>query len=164
MATPAQYLGTGKRKTSVARVILRPGDGDTWINGKTIQEYFPRQVHQMLATAPLKTAGLEGRYASVYPDRTNGLHRETYAVFAGPAVHYGGKKWWATLSYQPQLFGAPSPGRRAALAAGAGLALGEPLVIAAGRAQRYVAGAIAHGIAIGHGARVLDHFWQTRSG
>ncbi|MDX6426487.1 MAG: Ribosomal protein, partial [Gaiellaceae bacterium] len=33
MATPAQYLGTGKRKTSVARVILRPGDGDTWING-----------------------------------------------------------------------------------------------------------------------------------
>jgi small subunit ribosomal protein S9 len=62
MATPAQYLGTGKRKTSVARVILRPGDGATWINGKSIQEYFPRQVHQMLATAPLKTAGLEGQY------------------------------------------------------------------------------------------------------
>ena len=61
-AIPAQYLGTGKRKTSVARVILRPGDGTTWINGKTIQEYFPRQVHQMLATAPLKTAGLEGQY------------------------------------------------------------------------------------------------------
>jgi small subunit ribosomal protein S9 len=62
MATPAQYLGTGKRKTSVARVILRPGDGDTWINGKKIEEYFPRQVHRMLATAPLKTAGLDGRY------------------------------------------------------------------------------------------------------
>ena len=62
MATPAQYLGTGKRKTSVARVILRPGDGDTWINGKKIEEYFPRQVHRMLATAPLKTAGLEGQY------------------------------------------------------------------------------------------------------
>ena len=62
MSTPAQYLGTGKRMTSVARVILRPGDGATWINGKSIQEYFPRQVHQMLATAPLKTAGLEGQY------------------------------------------------------------------------------------------------------
>src|SRR4051812_50132537 len=62
MATPAQYLGTGKRKTSVARVILRPGGGDTWINGKKIEEYFPRQVHRMLATAPLKTAGLEGQY------------------------------------------------------------------------------------------------------
>jgi small subunit ribosomal protein S9 len=62
MATPAQYLGTGKRKTSVARVILRPGSGATWINGKTIEEYFPRQVHQMLATAPLKTAGVDGQY------------------------------------------------------------------------------------------------------
>src|SRR3954471_2475437 len=63
MSTPAQYLGTGKRKTSVARVILRPGDGATWINGKSIQEYFPRPEHQMLAAAPLKTAALEGQYA-----------------------------------------------------------------------------------------------------
>ena len=61
-ATPAQYLGTGKRKTSVARVILRPGAGATWINGKPIEEYFPRMVHRMLATAPLKVAGLEGQY------------------------------------------------------------------------------------------------------
>ena len=51
-----------------------------------------------------------------------------------------------------------------ASALAAGLALGEPLAIAAGRAQRYVAGAIAHGIAVGHGAHVLDHFWETRSG
>jgi hypothetical protein len=59
--------------------------------------------------APRWFLGVEGRYSSVYPDWTEGLHRETYAVFAGPAVHYAGKKWWATLSYQPQLFGAPSP-------------------------------------------------------
>jgi hydroxymethylpyrimidine/phosphomethylpyrimidine kinase len=45
----------------------------------------------------------------------------------------------------------------------AGLALGEPLVTAAGRAQRYVAGAIEHSVAIGHGAHVLNHFWQTRT-
>ena len=62
MATPAQYLGTGKRKTSVARVILRPGDGKTWVNGKSIEEYFPRLLHRTLATAPLKVAGLEGQY------------------------------------------------------------------------------------------------------
>ena len=62
MSQIAQYRGTGKRKTSVARVILRPGDGATWVNGRTIEEYFPRQVHRMLATAPLKTAGLEGQY------------------------------------------------------------------------------------------------------
>ncbi len=55
-------------------------------------------------------AGAQGCYASVYPDWTNGLHRETYAVFAGPAIHYGGKKWWATVTYLPQLLGKPSPG------------------------------------------------------
>jgi small subunit ribosomal protein S9 len=62
MATTAQYLGTGKRKTSVARVILRPGDGKTWVNGKSIEEYFPRLLHRTMATAPLKVAGLEGQY------------------------------------------------------------------------------------------------------
>jgi small subunit ribosomal protein S9 len=62
MAQTAQYLGTGKRKTSVARVILRPGDGATWFNGKTIEDYFPRPAHRALALAPLKTAGVEGQY------------------------------------------------------------------------------------------------------
>ena len=62
MADIAQYLGTGKRKTSVARVILRPGDGKTWVNGKTLEEYFPRAVHRVLITAPLKIAGADGTY------------------------------------------------------------------------------------------------------
>ena len=62
MANPAQYLGTGKRKTSVARVILRPGDGATWINGKAIEEYFPRLVHRVTALSPLKTTELLGQY------------------------------------------------------------------------------------------------------
>ena|SRR2546428_6499303 len=62
MAEIAQYLGTGKRKTSVARVILRPGDGTTWINGKTIEQYFPRATHRVLVTAPLRVAGAEGTY------------------------------------------------------------------------------------------------------
>jgi small subunit ribosomal protein S9 len=62
VADIAQYLGTGKRKTSVARVILRPGDGQTWFNGRTLEDYFPRAVHRMMVLAPFKTAGLEGRY------------------------------------------------------------------------------------------------------
>jgi hypothetical protein len=65
--------------------------------------------------APNWFLGVEGRYASVYPDWTNGLHRETYAVFAGPAIHYGGNRWWATLTFLPQLFGQPSPGGSRAL-------------------------------------------------
>src|SRR2546430_315680 len=62
MSQAAQYLGTGKRKTSVARVILRPGDGATWINGKTIEEYFPRATHRFVVLAPLRTAGVEGTF------------------------------------------------------------------------------------------------------
>jgi small subunit ribosomal protein S9 len=58
----AQYLGTGKRKTSVARVILRPGDGSSWINGRTLEEYFPRQVLRTIVTMPLRAAGLEGSF------------------------------------------------------------------------------------------------------
>lgn len=62
MSQLAQYQGTGKRKTSVARVILRPGDGQTWINGRTLEEYFPRQVLRTVATMPLRTAGVEGAF------------------------------------------------------------------------------------------------------
>jgi len=62
MTEIAQYSGTGKRKTSVARVILRPGDGATWINGRTMEEYFPRATHRSLALAPLDTAGAAGTY------------------------------------------------------------------------------------------------------
>ena len=58
----AQYLGTGKRMTSVALVILRPGDGQRWFNGRTIEEYFPRATHRATVLAPLKVANVEGRY------------------------------------------------------------------------------------------------------
>jgi len=62
MAEIAQYLGTGKRKTSVARVILRPGDGKTWINGRTLEEYFVRATHRQMVAAPLETAGALNTY------------------------------------------------------------------------------------------------------
>jgi small subunit ribosomal protein S9 len=58
----AQYLGTGKRKTSVARVILRPGDGKSWINGRTLEEYFPRLAHRKMVLAPLEVAGAAQTY------------------------------------------------------------------------------------------------------
>ena len=62
MSQIAQYLGTGKRKTSVARVILRPGDGQTWINGRAIEDYFPRETLRTVATMPLRVAGVEGTF------------------------------------------------------------------------------------------------------
>ena len=62
MSELAQYQGTGKRKTSVARVILRPGDGTWWVNGRTLDDYFPRATQRTLAAAPLRVAGVEGRF------------------------------------------------------------------------------------------------------
>lgn len=51
--------------------------------------------------------GVEGRYHSEYPNWTQGLHREHYAIFAGPSLHYGGRKWWFTATYLPQITGSP---------------------------------------------------------
>ena len=52
--------------------------------------------------------GAEGRYQSVYPDWTHGLHRENYAVQAGPMLHFDSGRWAATASFLPQLFGSPA--------------------------------------------------------
>jgi small subunit ribosomal protein S9 len=48
-----QYYGTGRRKTSTARVYLRPGTGDIRINRKTFDEYFPNQALRMIIRQPL---------------------------------------------------------------------------------------------------------------
>jgi small subunit ribosomal protein S9 len=48
-----QYYGTGRRKTSTARVYLRPGTGEFKINRKTFEEYFPNQALRMIIRQPL---------------------------------------------------------------------------------------------------------------
>ena len=85
MAEIAQYLGTGKRKTSVARVILRPGDGKTWINGRTLEEYFPRAVHRKMAVAPLDVAGAAGTYDLRVRVHGGGISGQAGAVRHGVA-------------------------------------------------------------------------------
>jgi small subunit ribosomal protein S9 len=82
MSQVAQYRGTGKRKTSVARVILRPGDGATWFNGRTIEDYFPRESQRSLALSPIRVAGLEGKY-----DIRVRVHGGGYSGQAGAVRH-----------------------------------------------------------------------------
>ena len=48
-----QYYGTGRRKTSTARVYLRPGSGEFRINRKTFEQYFPNQTLRMIIRQPL---------------------------------------------------------------------------------------------------------------
>lgn len=57
--------------------------------------------------APHWWVGAEARYHSVYPDWTHGLHRENYAVYAGPSVHFDADEWAVTATWLPQLFGGP---------------------------------------------------------
>ena len=57
--------------------------------------------------APNWFLGLEARYHSEYPDWPTETEREHYAIFLGPAIHYGAEHWWATLTLLPQVYGAP---------------------------------------------------------
>jgi small subunit ribosomal protein S9 len=57
----ARVQATGKRKTSIARVVLRAGSGDFQINKRTLEDYFPRHQHQTFVRQPLLTSGYEGK-------------------------------------------------------------------------------------------------------
>ena len=85
MAELAQYRGTGKRKTSVARVILRPGDGATWFNGRTLEEYFPRPTLQQDVRQPLEATGNESRMDVVARIHGGGPSGQAGAVRHGVA-------------------------------------------------------------------------------
>ena len=60
-------------------------------------------------------AGIEGRYASVYPNWTRGLHRKAYALSAGPTIAFSAHEWSASLSWLPQLAGGGTPHRSLSL-------------------------------------------------
>ncbi|AEB11521.1 ribosomal protein S9 [Marinithermus hydrothermalis DSM 14884] len=57
-----QYYGTGRRKTAVARVFLRPGDGKITVNKQDFQDYFRGIIKAVSALEPLRVTGLMGRF------------------------------------------------------------------------------------------------------
>jgi small subunit ribosomal protein S9 len=61
LASDARIQATGKRKTSIARVILLAGNGSFEINKRSLEEYFPRHQHQTFVRQPLLTSGYEGK-------------------------------------------------------------------------------------------------------
>jgi small subunit ribosomal protein S9 len=56
MNNQQQYYGTGRRKSAVARVFLRPGKGKIQVNGKAIDEFFSRETGRMIVRQPLELA------------------------------------------------------------------------------------------------------------
>jgi small subunit ribosomal protein S9 len=61
MATDQNY-GTGRRKTSTARVFLRPGSGNITINDRAIDKYFGRETSRMICRQPLETVDMADRF------------------------------------------------------------------------------------------------------
>lgn len=63
MATPVQqYIGTGRRKASTARVILRRGKGDITVNSKPLDQFFGRKTARMIVRQPLELTQLDGMF------------------------------------------------------------------------------------------------------
>ena len=61
MAT-AHYYGTGRRKTSTARVFLKTGNGNITVNGRALDEYFGREVARMIVRQPLQLAEMSDKF------------------------------------------------------------------------------------------------------
>ena len=61
MATETHY-GTGRRKSSAARVFIRPGSGEIVVNGRALDTFFGRETSRMMVRQPLTIAGAEGKF------------------------------------------------------------------------------------------------------
>ena len=85
LAADARYRATGKRKTSVARVILKPGDGTYSVNGKPLDVYFPRQTLQVSVRGPLDAVGYSSRMDVVAKIHGGGVAAQAGALRHGVA-------------------------------------------------------------------------------
>lgn len=85
MSEVNQIQTVGRRKTAVARVILRPGSGEWSINGRPMAEYFPRPTHQIRVEEPLKVADVEGQFDVFVRVNGGGLTGQADAVRLGLA-------------------------------------------------------------------------------
>jgi small subunit ribosomal protein S9 len=83
LASGARYRATGKRKTAVARVTLRPGDGAYTINGRPLETHFPRFTLQRQIRQPLETVGYEERMDVVATMHGGGVSAQAGALRHG---------------------------------------------------------------------------------
>jgi small subunit ribosomal protein S9 len=95
--TEERYYATGKRKTTVARVWLRPGEGKIEVNKRTFDDYFPRETLRMTIMQPLELTNTTGQF-DVYVNVKGGG-----ASGQAGAIRHGISK--ALLSYNEQLRG-----------------------------------------------------------
>ncbi|MDA0999381.1 MAG: 30S ribosomal protein S9 [bacterium] len=83
MATAVKFYATGKRKTSIARVWLHPGDGRMLVNSTLAEEYFLRDTALMLLKQPFELTGTWGRFDVRATVKGGGLSGQAGAVRHG---------------------------------------------------------------------------------
>lgn len=95
MAELNQFWGTGRRKTSVARVVLRPGTGKIQVNHQAFENYFPSEVLRVEVEQPLVFTESTGKFDVVVTAQGGGIHGQAGAAKLGIAR--------ALILYNPEL-------------------------------------------------------------
>lgn len=85
MAAPVQYIAIGRRKTAVARVYLRPGNGNIIINKREGMEYVPVESRQKTLVSPFETTGTTGQFDLVVNAKGGGVSGQVDAIRLGIA-------------------------------------------------------------------------------
>jgi small subunit ribosomal protein S9 len=95
MADLVQYYGTGRRKSAIARVFLRPGTGEWKVNGKAFDEYFVTEQQRVAAKRTLVVAELASSFDILVTVRSGGVAAQADAVKMGCAR--------ALIEFNPEL-------------------------------------------------------------
>lgn len=80
-----ETVATGRRKTAVASVRLRNGNGNIDINGRKVEEYFPLETQRRTLFAPLEKIGTQARYDMVIRVKGGGIEAQAIAIRLGLA-------------------------------------------------------------------------------
>jgi small subunit ribosomal protein S9 len=79
------FYGTGRRKTSSARVFLKPGNGNIVINDRTLEEYFGRETARMIVRQPLEATELQNKFDVTVTVAGGGINGQAGAIRHGIA-------------------------------------------------------------------------------
>ncbi|WP_026952762.1 30S ribosomal protein S9 [Algoriphagus mannitolivorans] len=112
----------GRRKTSVARVYMTPGNGKITVNNQAIEVYFPFDLHQIVVKQPLTLVGVDGSYDVQINVDGGGIKGQAEAARMAisralcefDAAHRGPLKKEGFLTRDPRMVERKKPGRRKA--------------------------------------------------
>ncbi|MEF3255640.1 MAG: 30S ribosomal protein S9 [Deferribacterales bacterium] len=113
------FYGTGRRKTSIARVFIKHGKGEITVNGKKLEDYFERAVLRQLVMQPIETLGLSGKldiYVTVAGGGKTGQagairHGLARALVASDANYRKPLKVQGFLTRDPRMVERKKPGK-----------------------------------------------------